>query len=97
MSNEEKIIELLEEILKWERLQGIGAIREIIPTLLDKDEKRLAYEHTDGEKTVRDLEKLVKKDKATISRWWNSWYSQGILVKKGNKYKNIISLSELGL
>ena len=92
MSNEEKIIELLNDILKWQRVQGIRTLKEIMSTILDSDEKKLTYENTDGIKGVRDVISIVKVGQGTISRWWNEWYSQGILERVGTKYKKIISL-----
>ncbi len=97
MSNDEKIIEILSDILKWQRIQGIRILKEIIPTILDSEEKRLAYESTDGEKGVRDIKTIVNVGQGTISRWWNEWYSLGILERIGARYKKIISLKELGM
>ncbi len=97
--NDDEIKQLLKEILKWQRIQGIKTLKEILYTLLDdKDNiKKIVYENTDGEKTVRDLQKISKTNISTISKWWNEWYSLGILEKKGQKYKKIISLKELSI
>jgi hypothetical protein len=95
--NDEDTKALLRDILKWQRLQGIKTLREIIPSMLDSDEKRLVYENTDGQKTARDLLKIVNTGLGTISRCWNEWYSQGILEKRGQKYQKVISLKELSI
>lgn len=84
--------EILEEILKWQILQGKKILRELIPKLLDDKNKKIVYEMTDGENTIRDIEKKTNIDKSTISQWWNIWHSFGILEKEGRKYKKIISL-----
>lgn len=40
--------ELLSEILKWQRLQGIMTLREILPELLSEEKKKAVYELTNG-------------------------------------------------
>lgn len=85
----DKINELLEEILKWQVLQGKKILREFIPKLLDNDDKKCVYEMTDGINTSREIEKSVNVTYRTISNWWNEWYSYGILEKKGKKEKKL--------
>ena len=95
--NDEDTKKLLRDILKWQRLQGIKSLKEILPSVLDSEEKKFIYENTDGLKTARDLEKVSSVNKSTVSNWWKEWYSHGILEKEGNKYNKIISLKELGI
>jgi len=95
--NDEETKTILKEILKWQKLRGIKILREILPILLDTDEKRIVYENTDGQKSARDIMKIVNVGLGTLSRWWNDWYSQGILEKSGQIYVKIASLKELGI
>ena len=95
--NDEETKGLLRDILKWQGFQGTKILRDIIPSILDSEEKKLVYEHTDGQKTARDLLNIANIGLGTLSRWWNDWHSQGILEKKGKKYQKIISLKELGI
>lgn len=95
--NDEETKTILKGILKWQKLQGIKILRETLPSILDTDEKRIVYENTDGKKTARDIMKIVNVGLGTLSRWWNDWYSQGVLEKKGQKYVKIASLKELGI
>lgn len=92
-----RILKELQKQTKWQRLQGIKIVREIIPTLLDDEKKKKVYELTDGENTERGIAKSVGVGIGTISRWWNLWYSYGILIKENNRYQKIISLKELGI
>lgn len=88
---------LLEEILKWQRVQGIKIVREILPKLLDTEQKKIVYELTDGKNPREYIQKISGAAAGTISGWWNQWFSQGLLLKDGQKYKKIISLEELGI
>ena len=96
----DKIGKLLEEILKWQRLQGIKILRETLPQLLDTKEKRIVYEMTDGKNNQSKIASEAKVATGTVSNWWNLWYSYGILIKEGKgkgRYKKIISLKDLGI
>lgn len=88
---------ILNEILKWERLQGMHILREILPRVLDTKQKRSVYEMTNGENTSRGISKRVEASNATISNWWNQWLSQGIVTKEGKKFKKLISLKDFNI
>lgn len=89
--------EILKEILKWQILQGKEILRELIPKLLDNNDKKRVYEMTDGIRTSIEIKKVVGVSDSTVSNWWNIWYSFGILEKEGRKYKKIISLKDIGI
>jgi len=95
--NNDKTNEILKEILKWQKLQGMKILRELIPLLIDTDEKKKVYELTDGKNTAREINKKTGVALGTISGWWQEWHVNGILVKEDGKYEKIISLKELGL
>lgn len=88
---------ILNEILKWQRLQGITILKDLIPSLLNEDKKKLVYEMTDGKNSQLIIAKKVGVAGGTISNWWNIWYSYGILTKDGTKYTKIISVKDLCL
>lgn len=95
--NSNKANGILKDILKWQKLQGMKILRELIPQLLNDEKKKIVYEMTDGSTPRRQIEKAAKVAGGTISNWWNIWYSYGILIKEGKKYKKIIPLKELGM
>jgi len=97
MKMNNKTNDLLEEILKWQRLQGLKLLRDLLPELLYDEKRREVYEMTDGINSQPVIAKKVGVAGGTISNWWNIWYSYGILIKKGSRYCKIISLKELGL
>lgn len=112
MSNtNDKIVELLnnieknlENINKNIRLIVISAmpnINENFSNLLDTNEKKLAYNLTDGKTSARIIANNVGVSISTINRWWRSWINSGILDDKKNtknRYpSNTISLDELDL
>jgi len=97
MNNNDEIKQILKEILKWQRLQGIKLFREIASEVLNDQKKKQIYELTDGKHSARELQKLTGVNKDVISRWWREWYSHGLLMKEKNNYYKIISLKEIGI
>jgi len=89
--------DLLKEILKWQRVQGILAFKSLIPIILNSKEKRKVYEMSDGTLTVKQISEKAEVATGTISNWWNKWLSEGILYKEGNKYIKIASIKNLSL
>jgi DNA-binding transcriptional ArsR family regulator len=88
---------LLEDIEHKEEIQKERVMREIVPLLLDTDRKRMVYEMTDGKNSRREIAENLKISSATLTKWWKSWYSYGILTVEKKKYKRIVSLRELGI
>ena len=86
---------LLEEILKWQKIQGLVAFKSLIPILLNSEEKRTVYEMSDGNLTVTQISKKAKVATGTISNWWKKWLTEGILYREGTKYIKIISIKNI--
>lgn len=94
--NSESVIQLLDEILIWVKLQGMVLLPKIFEKVLDSPQKRKVYELTDGQNSVSDISKSVSVATGTISTWWSQWYAHGILKRDGKRYIKIISLKEIG-
>ncbi len=97
----DKIGKLMEEQLRWDRLAGMNQLKTIFETnLLSEDEKRV-YELSDGEKSVRDLEKIVSIGRTKIISQWKKWYMLGIMEKskkyEGGRMKRTFSLADIGI
>ncbi len=94
------MISLLEEILKWQKLQGLEKAQNAI-ALLTSDVEKLAYEFSDG-KTSREVSSLVGVSHATIAKYWKKWARYGIVTEiraqgGGARYKKIFSLQDFGI
>jgi len=87
--------DLLKEILKWQKIQGLSTFKSLIPILLDSKEKRRVYEMSDGTLNVKQISEKAKVATGTISNWWNKWLAEGILYCKGNRYISITSLKNM--
>ena len=80
MSDEklDRMIQLLEEILKWTKLEGIQRAKTALTELLRTDAEKLVYEHSDG-RTSRDIAKIVGVSHATVTNYWKKWAKYGIV------------------
>lgn len=90
-------IDLLKEILKWQKIQGLSVFKSLIFVLLDSKEKRLVYEMTDGTLSVKQISEKAKVATGTVSNWWNKWLAEGILYREGNRYIKTASIKDLFL
>lgn len=97
MNNEEKIVELLTETVRWLRFQGLEKAKAAVAEHLDTDKKKLVFDLTDGKSTVRSIVAETGASSASLFTWWNEWYAAGILTKEGDKYRHLFKLSEIGL
>jgi hypothetical protein len=102
MSEEQfaRIICLLEELLKWSKLQGLEKAQNALTTLLKSDAEKLAYEQSDG-KTSREVATIVGVSHGTIANYWKKWARYGIVTelssKGGTRYRRIFSLQDFGI
>lgn len=99
-NNETK--ELLREILKWIKLVGSEYLkRKVQEEKLFVDEKHmLAYYHTDGTKSSREVGKIAGLSHGAVWNLWKKWIEVGIAEPsekyKGGQCKKLFELAELG-
>jgi hypothetical protein len=96
----ESIDKTLKDILKWTRFANISKLKEILEGELDSDEKKLAYENTDGENGLREVAVASGPPQDTIYGWWQKWFRLGLATEslsyKGRIMK-IVSLEDVGI
>lgn len=96
----DRIIQLLEEILKWTRLEGVQRAKTTLTELLKTDAEKLVYENSDG-RTSREIAEIVGVSHATVTNYWKKWARYGIVkevgARGGTRYQRIFSLSDFGI
>lgn len=93
---EKEILDILKQILKWQKLQGMKILKDLIILALDDNSKKYVYEKT-GELNRDELCKQLEMSSATLSKWWKDWFNLGIIEQDGKGYSKIISLKEIGI
>lgn len=96
---QDRMIELLEEILKWTKFEGRKRVTEVFKSELDDETKKLVYELSDG-RSSPEIARIVKVDSSTVRDWWRKWADTSIMeICQGYKrrYCKTLSLGELGI
>jgi len=101
VSKEDRMIELLEELVKWARVTSFPRVKELLIRLLVSPEEKVAYQSSDGEKTSREVAEIANVSHPTISKWWKAWIKAGVAesvsVQRGERAKRIFSLDDFGI
>ena len=101
MSKEDKMIELLEELVKWTKVASIPKVKELLLGILESPEEIVGYQLSDGEKSGREVAEGANVTLTTIGRWWKKWIAAGIAepisVQRGERAKRIFSLDDFGI
>ncbi|MCK4443485.1 MAG: hypothetical protein KAW09_03010 [Thermoplasmata archaeon] len=100
MTNEDKMIELLEELVKWTRVTSIPHVKNLLSEILGSPEERIAYQASDG-KSSKEVANRAGVSFGTVTRWWKIWMKTGIAesipAKGGQRAKRIFSLDDFGI
>lgn len=105
LSNEEEdklnsIDKNLREVLKWVRFSNISKLKELLGTELDNDQKKLAFENSDGVNGLKELATISGAPMDTIYHWWLKWSRLGLLTeseKRKGRMARIVSLDDVGI
>jgi len=99
-SIEEKIVKLLEEILRWTRFQGWRNVKDVLTDVLTDDLSKLIYHYSDG-RSSRQIAQKVSVSHATVLRYWRKWAKVGIVepikVGSGIRYRKMFNLEDFGI
>ncbi len=82
---QDKVIELLEEILRWTRLQGVQNARAVLVDALETDAHKVAYQLSDGRSST-EVSKACGVSGMTVTNYWRRWFTLGI-AQPSKKYK----------
>ena len=96
---QDKMVQLLEEILIWTRLQGVQNAKAVLDEALSDDKLKLAYHLSDGRSST-EVGNACDVTGMTITNWWRKWFTIGI-AQPSKRYKGrferTFSLEDLGI
>lgn len=100
MSKEGRMIELLEELVKWTKVASIPNVKKLLLEILPKPEQKIAYQASDGS-TIREVAKQANASVWSVSKWWEQWTRSGIAedvpVRGGKRTMRKFSLEDFGI
>ncbi|MFY9300028.1 MAG: hypothetical protein WAO91_02400 [Candidatus Nitrosotenuis sp.] len=99
MSDTKRIVELLEESVKWQRFEGAQLAKKVLPDLLPKDADKLVYQCSDG-RGSKEVATLSGVSDFTVRNYWKKWNIEGLVVpsqKHKGRFERVFSLEDFGI
>ncbi|MCL4519308.1 MAG: hypothetical protein M1587_08940 [Thaumarchaeota archaeon] len=96
----ESIDASLKEILKWTRFANISRLKEMLEAELDSDEKKIAYESSDGQNGLKEVAMVSGAPLPTVATWWQKWFRLGFVSEvesRKGRMQRIASLDDVGI
>lgn len=95
-------MDVLKEILRWVKFSGMKEVRAILTSVLDDEQKRMAYQLSDGSKGMVEVGKQVGiKSTGTMFKLWKQWAKVGlgesVSVPGGQRFKRSFDLEDFGI
>lgn len=90
----------LQEIRLWTRFANISKLKETLEKELDTDEKKIAYENSNGVKRLEEVARACGSPKRTVGNWWQKWFRLGLATEsetRKGRMKKIVSLDDIGI
>ena len=99
MNGNNEIKDILKEILKWTKFEGMQKVKQVLENTLDTDTKKLIYELSDG-RSSPTIARLARVSPPTVRDYWADWVVLGIAeihpdYKK--RCRRVFSLEEIGI
>ena len=96
----DRMIQLLEEILKWTSFEARQNVRNTFIELLKTDAEKLIYQNSDG-RTSREVAQAAGTSHGTVVNYWRKWSGHAIVEevrsRGGTRYKRVFSLTDFGI
>ncbi len=96
----EKIVKLLTELLELYKIVNKPTITQRLQEELADTKRQQIYKLSDGEKSSRDIAKIVGGiSHKTIIVYWNQWAQKGLMfpAQRAGRYRHAVDLEEYGL
>ncbi len=99
MSENQRIIELLEELVKWRRFEGAQLAKKTLRELFSKDTEKIVYQYSDGRGT-KEIGDLAGVSDFSVRSYWKKWNIEGLVVpseKHKGRFERVFSLEDFGI
>ena len=99
MNEDKDIKDLLKELLKWTKFEGMQKVKQVLEDTLDSDVKKMTYELSNGLSSP-EIAQAVGLDSSTVRDYWKDWAIIGIVeihTEFKKRYRRIFSLREVGI
>ena len=102
MSQDERLVELLQELVKWTKFKAWSKVKDVLISVLADDEKKIIYHLSDGKNSSRKIAENVSVGYTSVVKYWNEWSNSNIVEALparggGSRYKKLFDLSDCGI
>ena len=100
MNEDRKAVELLEELVHWQRFQNRQLLRSALEEILASTTDRKIFDLSDGTRSQPDIAMRAEVSQPTVSNKWKTWRTLGIvyeLADEPGRCKHLASLEAVGL
>ena len=98
MNGDERLVELMEELVAWTKFAHQEALITVWRKVLADEKHLVAYELTDGTRTQRDVAEGSGLSQPTISALWQRWRRTGLARElPGGKVRHLARPSDFGM
>jgi transposase len=99
LNDDQDIKDILKEILKWTKFEGMQKVKQVLESTLDNDDKKLIYDLSDGRSSSK-IARIAGVSGQTVRNYWKEWAVLGIVEfcpEHKKRYHRIFSLKEVGI
>lgn len=104
MDEETQLSEKLDELIFWTKFSALPTFTALLRNELRSDVDKLIYELSDGERSTREIARLISEGgkKVTHTSVANMWQKLSIMnlvmpVRRKGRYKKAVSLDSIGI
>lgn len=99
MNGDKEIKDILLEILRWTKFEGMQKVKVLLESTLNTDTKKIVYESSNGLSSP-EIAQIAGIAPHTVRDYWKDWAVLGIVeihpdFKK--RYRRMFSLKEVGI
>jgi len=95
--SDERITELLDEMVAWARFANRDALITTWQKVLTDSKHLVAYELTDGTKSQKEVGDQSGLSQPSVSGLWQRWRRMGLVRDVGGRVRHIARPSDLGV
>lgn len=95
----DKMIDLLGELLRWTKFQGMIKLKEVILLNVKTENEKKIFELSDG-RAMTEIAGIVGVSHVTVYNYWQRWSKTGIVEpskKYKGRYERMVSLLDMGV
>lgn len=97
MSADDRVVELLEELVAWTRFGARATLLDMWDNVLKDDKHLLAYELSDGTRSQTEVAAVAGISQPTVSILWQRWRKVGIVRTAGGRAVHLAKPSDMGM